>query len=248
MLNHKIIAIFGNHASGKTTLATQLALYLKKQNPDKNVLIIGLDNTTPSIPLLFPNDTTSSNISLGKTLSKIVLDQSALLENIKLSSDKVAVLGYNMNENANTYAAPTQERYDDFYLQARHMVDICIIDCTSDIRYSTATARAIANADFTIELLTAGVNGIVWDASQTSLLLHQDYNFNNFLRYITIKDSFNYDIEALKNCHGKIFGVINNHENLNVLLQNGELIKTLHKPYIHDLKDIISKIKEQDND
>ena len=243
MSNHKVIAVYGSQGSGKTTLSVQLALYLKKTFPDKEVMLIGLDSTKPILPTLYPKDS-MPNISLGKVLSSEVLEQESLLENIQLSNDRIAVLGYNMHENSNSYASATEERYDDFFLQARHIVDFCVVDCTSDIRHNKGTAKAIANADLTIELLSAGVNGFIFDTSQSSLLLNQDYKYNDFFRFISVTDNFNYDIEALKNSHGRIAGVIDCNVEVNSLLQHGELLSKLSNKLIDDILPIIAKLAE----
>lgn len=65
----KIIAIWGNPGSGKTTFACLLA---KRLTRDKSkAIIVSPDSATPILPVLFPNENIEKSMSLGNVLSAV---------------------------------------------------------------------------------------------------------------------------------------------------------------------------------
>lgn len=243
-MTSKLISIYGSQGSGKTTLTAQLALALQKHTK-KEVLIVGLDSTKPIIPCLLPNSNDIKGLSLGKIFSDEVLNLHTVLKNIYMTKNDIGIIGYNMNENDNTYAQPTQSRIDNFFIEISKIVDYCIIDCTSDIIRNKATSRAIANSDITIQLLSAGINGVVFDSSQTPILLQQEYKFDKFLRYVSITDEFSYDIPTFESSVGRITGILPYSDNAQLFFQQGNLLsKSIKKSYgstIEQMIDIILK-------
>ena len=195
---HKIIAVYGNSGSYKTTTALSLARYMAAKGT--NIILVGADTTKPLLPIAAPLESKFAG-SLGKALSSVDFDRDMILKNIYMATDHVGILSYNIRENANTYAVVSQERIDDLYMQLRQQSDTdIIVDCTSDISQSKLTAKAVITADVVIELLTCDTNGLVFDGSQEPIL--------QFVRMMSLSSVFKQDEAAMKNAMGRISGTI----------------------------------------
>lgn len=93
-------------------------------------------------------------------------------------------------------------------MQLRHLADYTIVDCTSDVSQNKLTAKAIINADHTIELLTCDINGLVFDGSQEPILQSEQYAFRDFIRLLALDERFKQDEAAMTNALGRISGRI----------------------------------------
>ena len=192
---HKIIAVYGNSGSYKTTTALSLARYMASKGT--NIILVGADTTKPLLPVAAPLESKFAG-SLGKALSSVDFDRDMILKNIYMATDHVGILSYNIRENANTYAVVSQERIDDLYMQLRQQSDTdIIVDCTSDISQSKLTAKAVITADVVIELLTCDTNGLVLDGSQEPILQSEQYTYRKFVRMMSLSSVFKQD-EAAK--------------------------------------------------
>lgn len=203
---HNIIAIYGNSGSYKTTTALSLARYIASKG--SNVIIVGADMTKPLLPIAAPFESKFTG-SLGKALSSVDFDRDTILKNVYMATDRIGILSYNIRENANTYAVVSQDRIDELYIQLRQQqnTDI-IVDCTSDVTQSKLTAKAIIKANHVIELITCDTNGLVFDGSQESILQSEQYSYRNFIRLISLSNSFKQDEAAMTNALGRISGKI----------------------------------------
>ena len=200
LMAHKIIAVYGNSGSCKTTTALSLARYMAAKGT--NIILVGADTTKPLLPIAAPLESKFAG-SLGKALSSVDFDRDMILKNIYMATDHVGILSYNIRENANTYAVVSQERIDDLYMQLRQQSDTdIIVDCTSDISQSKLTAKAVITADVVIELLTCDTNGLVFDGSQ------EQYTYRKFVRMMSLSSVFKQDEAAMKNAMGRISGTI----------------------------------------
>lgn len=204
---HKIIAVYGNSGSYKTTTAVSLARVMAAKDSKSNIIIVGADATKPLLPIIAPHESRFSG-SIGKTLSVVDFDQDAVLKNLYMATDRIGVLSYNIRENSNSYAIASQNRIDDLYMQLRHLADYTIVDCTSDVSQNKLTAKAIINADHTIELLTCDINGLVFDGSQEPILQSEQYAFRDFIRLLALDERFKQDEAAMTNALGRISGRI----------------------------------------
>lgn len=203
---NKIIAVYGNSGSGKTTLSLSLAHYIAAKGSD--VIVVGTDSTKPLLPIAAPFETKFAG-SLGKALSSVDFDADTIRKNLYMATDHIGILSYNIRENANTYAVVSPERIDILYMQLRQQMGAqIIVDCTSDVSQNKLTAKAIINADNTLELLSCDTNGIVFDGSQEPILQSEQYGYRDFIRLLTLRDTFKQDEPAVKNALGRISGVI----------------------------------------
>lgn len=238
---HKIIAVYGNTGSFKTSTSVNLAKALSKASGGANVAVVGLDHTKPLIPLLFPE--TKMSVSFGKLLSAESLDQDAILSQTHMN-EYFGVLGYNSGENINSYAFPTDGRIDDFLMQMRHLMNYTIIDCTSDVTYKL-TAKTLINADEVIYLISCDINGLVFYQSQEPILLSEQYGYNRFSRYLTITGKFIQDEATMQNAVTQVNGIIPYSESLSELWnQNKSFVPLSDVKYNKAINDIAVKVTE----
>ncbi len=207
MEQHKMIAVYGNSGSYKTTTSISLARAISTKDKSANVIIVGADSTKPLLPIIAPFETQFKG-SIGKTLSVVDFSEDAIFKNIFMATDRIGVLSYNIRENANTYALVSQNRIDDMYVQLRRLANYIIIDCTSDVSHDVLTAKAIINAEEKIELLTCDLNGLVFDGSQEPILQSEQYSLRNVIRLLSLDSRIKQDEAAMTNALGRISGKI----------------------------------------
>ncbi len=203
----KIIAVYGNSGSYKTTTTLALAHQIAKVDGNANIIVVGTDTTKPLLPLVAPNEKKFTG-SLGRCLSAVTFEQDILFKNIYMMTNRLGVLSYNIRENENTYALVSANRIDDIYTTLRHSADYTIIDCTSDIVSSKLTSKAIIHADRTVELLTCDINGLVFDGSQEPVLQSEQYRYREFIRLLALDKRFKQDENAISAAMGRITGNI----------------------------------------
>jgi hypothetical protein len=233
---HKIIAVYGNSGSYKTSTAVGIAKAITQKDRNADIAVIGLDSTKPLIPILFPGN--SNDVSLGKILSAENLDQESIIANVQIS-DKIGVIGYNCGENYNSYATPIDTRIDDFFTQMRHLVNYTIIDCTSDIVADKLTAKSLIAADDVVFLLSCDVNGLNFYHSQEPILLNEQYGYRHYWRFLSQNGRFAEDVDTMRNAVQNVEGVIPYSDKLTAQLNNGELLKPLSDGHYNS---VIAKI------
>ena len=209
MDTHKIIAVYGNGGSYKTSTAVSLAKLIAEIDNEADVMLVGLDSTKPLLPLIFPNKkgTAIVKTSLGKLLANEHLDQETIVAQTAMAG-KIGVLAYNMCENVNSYAYPTDNRADDFFMQLRHLVNYTIVDCTASVSGDMLTAKALINADEVVQLVSCDLNGLVFVQSQETLLQGHQFSYANYRRVLTVTGRFAHDEDGMRNAVTKIIGTI----------------------------------------
>lgn len=93
----KIIAIYGNGGSYKTTFALALSRYIVGADPKADVVVVGADSTKPIIPLVAPQDKRFKG-SIGNVLSAVSFEEDDLHKNLLMVDNRIGVLGYNIRE------------------------------------------------------------------------------------------------------------------------------------------------------
>ncbi|MCL2076849.1 MAG: ParA family protein [Oscillospiraceae bacterium] len=240
---HKIIAVYGNSGSYKTVTSVMLAKAISDLDGSADIVIVGLDNTKPLLPVLFPK--TKTNCSLGKLLSVEYFDQDRIYEHIQMNG-KIGVVGYAAAENFNSHASPVNNRIDDFFMQLRHTVNYVIVDCTSDILANKLTAKAVINADEVVLLISCDINGLVWHGSQESILISEQYGFSCFKIYLTLKNTFVPDVDGMKNALRNIAGVIPYAKDIAKLWNGGNAFQSpREKKYEKEIAALAKKILEE---
>jgi len=221
--NHKIIAVFGNSGSFKTSTSVNLAKTIAKRDKNLKVAMVGLDSSKPLIPMLFPNSNTE--VSLGRLLSSERINQEAIHREM-MSHNEIGYLGYNAGENAQTYAFPTPEKMDDFLMQMRHLFDYTIIDCTSSTSYRP-TSKSLIGADVVLYLISCDVDGLAFCQSQEPILLNAHYKYHNYVRCLSVSGKFVQDVDTMQNALVRIDGVIPYCESVPRMWNEGKALDSI---------------------
>lgn len=159
MQSRQIISITGNTSSGKTVLSVKLALALA--NKGKDVLLVHCDASAP--PLAYSGIEKSEHIvSIGEIISASSITQELLLKScVTTKAPHLCFMGYKAGENYLTYPKYTNARIQEFCTQIRHLADIVIIDCCSDLE-NKLSSEAIRQANTIIEIVSPGLKGMSW--------------------------------------------------------------------------------------
>jgi MinD-like ATPase involved in chromosome partitioning or flagellar assembly len=153
----KIIAIYGNGASGKTTLAAKLATELS--DIKHSVLIVSTDYAVPSLPIILPSMDDKGR-SLGKAISAVDISQALVLQNTLGVSKQLGVIAYLKGEHSGSYIPITEEKAEDFIRTVKYLAEYIIIDCRSDIETDVLGATAINRSDLAIRSVTPDARGL----------------------------------------------------------------------------------------
>lgn len=165
----KIIAIWGNPGSGKTTFACLLA---KRLTRDKSkAIIVSPDSATPILPVLFPNENIEKSMSLGNVLSAVEIDNALVASKVVLYKPYpfVGVMGYSAGETPLSYPDTDYAKVLEFIFAASSLVDYLILDCTSSV-VSAFTPAALEAADTVIGILAPNLFGIHYFRAHQPLL------------------------------------------------------------------------------
>jgi hypothetical protein len=200
-----------------------LAKAIAKRDSRAKIAVVGVDSTKPLIPILFPDS--GQETSLGRLLSCEKIDENAILEQMNMH-DKIGYLGYSSGENLMSHAFPTNEIVDEFLMQMRHFFNYTIIDCTSINSYRLTT-KSLIGADSVLYLISCDVDGLAFFNSQESILLSEQYGYNDYLRCVTINGRFSHDVEAMKNALVRVDGVIPYCEKIPQMWNEGKALNAV---------------------
>lgn len=169
MSNPKLIVMWGNPCSGKTTATIKLAQAFAALH--KNVLVIFSDALCPSTASLFPQQANNQQ-SLGELLSLPTLTQEELLRyTLTLKQQPyLAFLGYKKGDHALSYASYNREQAIDLLTLAKHSADVVIMDCASYVSADVLSTVALEVADFVFRFHTCDLKSLMFYASYLPML------------------------------------------------------------------------------
>ena len=236
---HKVIAVYGN--SYKTTTAINLTSLIANMYPKASIAYISVDSLQPALPLIFPK--IDSTNSLGKLMSRVDdIDADAILAAGEIAKNNLAVYGYNKGENVNSYAKTVDSKIDDLYMYMRSIFDFTIIDCTKDIMGDKYTAKAIINADITVNLISCDIYGLTFFDSQQSIWQHAQYGYDRFINCLTLGGAFEQDTMEMTDITGARHIIPYNKKAVEVINQGLAFDKVPDKRYRSVLYKIIEEI------
>lgn len=165
----KIIAVWGNSGSGKTTFSCLLARYLTKEK--EKAIVIGPDMATPLLPTLFPNENIETSMSLGTLLSAPEIDSSLAASKVVLYQPYpfVGVIGHTAGETPLSYPEISYRKVQAVIRAAASLVDYLILDCTTQV-VSAFFPAAMEAANAIVRILTPDLFGIYYFRAHQPLL------------------------------------------------------------------------------
>ncbi len=196
MTQNKIIAIWGNPNSGKTTLSIKLALELEKMG--KRVMVIMAEANTPGISTILPFMDTKDK-SLGEVLSSVEVTQESILKKcMTLEKHKnIALMSYLHGENLRTYADYGKDRTLDFFILMRHLADHIIVDCSSYFHHDLLTRAALELSDKVVRLTTPDLKAVSFFDALMPLLAERKFGVEHHLKVLSnVKPQYPKDIVA----------------------------------------------------
>ena len=182
-MNKKLIALWGNPDSGKTTLAIKLALELEKRN--QKVIILHADNLVPVLGTILPESTQSQG-SLGDLLALAQISQEAILAKSFVTKDhkNLCHLSYLVGESQCTYAKYTRERVLDLFILLRHLADVILIDCSSRIQEDLLTKTALESCDLVFRIISPDLKALAYFDSNMPII-HDNKNMSHHVKVLS---------------------------------------------------------------
>ena len=242
----KIIGVWGSPNSGKTNLSVKLAQYIY-ENYSAIVLVLFCDDTTPKLPVIFPNKKADELFSVGVPLSRTEITQGEVLKSIVTVKGKMNLgfLGYKDGENKFTYPSYDYKKATDVLTVLKSLADIVIVDCTSNLDNSILSATAIEQADSIIRLATPDLKSMSFFSSQLTLYADPKYKIEQHIIGLntTEKEVYMPVFEA-KSHFKDIFFTLPFCRALKEQSYDGELLETItDKKFNRVLKIIAEKVK-----
>ena len=178
----KIITIWGNSGSGKTTFACMLAKRLTRDK--KKAIVVCPDAETPLLPVLFPNENIETSMSIGNVLSAVEIDNALVASKVVLYKPYpfIGVLGYTAGETPLSYPELEFKKVKSLIYAASSLVDYLILDCTASV-ISVFTPAAIESADVVVRILTADLFGVYYLMAHQPLLSDSRFKFDRHLSF-----------------------------------------------------------------
>ncbi len=159
MSKSKILAIMGSPSSGTTVTSVKIARELSKQK--KNVIIVSLDMTCPTIPYVLPSGT-EHNVSLGSLLTDMSITQKDILSAaVPVPNNQyVSIISYKLGESMSSYPEIVRAKAVEFFTLVSNLADYIIVDCSTVIEADIATVVALTRSDYTLKLATSNLKGV----------------------------------------------------------------------------------------
>ena len=165
----KQIAVWGTPDSGKSVLATKLALELTEMG--KRVAVVYTDDRAPVLPMLFPGTRAAREYSVGAVLERVLMTPDDVLRQANLCRHhrELALFGYAAGENRQSYPAVLSEKATELYGILNRLADVLIVDCSAALYDSPLSDVAVRTADRTLYLLTPEPKALQYRLSQMPL-------------------------------------------------------------------------------
>lgn len=182
MNNGKIVAVWGNSGSGKTT--TSLKLALKLADEKKNVIVIFTDIIAPDIKIINPFEKDLG--SMGNLWSTPNCSKDLIYKALITTKSKyICFLGYKHGENIFSHSDYTKENILDVIMKIKTMADYVIIDCTSQFAHDTISTVALEISDTVICLGEATPKAFSFFDSNLDLLLDSRFKREEHIRVLS---------------------------------------------------------------
>lgn len=157
------IAITGAPCSGKTMLATQLALTLQKSG--HSVLVVFCNGHLPPRSYLQPKNASTDIVSLGQLLTAAQLSELFLWDAMCPAGENLASIGYGANETISRYPSGTHTGATRLLDMLEKFEGTVVFDCT-DFSVDVFSQAALQRAEAVLVTLTADAKSAAWHKLQ----------------------------------------------------------------------------------
>lgn len=171
---HRVIVVWGQNGSGKTTFAAALAISLAQgihgKGSENSVLLVNSDPLTPAVSEWLKKSESANIPSLGEVLNYPNITSEYLFEIDEKKDPKriiffdkwLALMSYTLDTRLERYDAIEPDAAQGFISTARSQIDYLIIDGTSNPNYDALTRAGLKSQDddsFVITLVRPTTGG-----------------------------------------------------------------------------------------
>ncbi|MGL5434556.1 MAG: MinD/ParA family ATP-binding protein [Lachnospiraceae bacterium] len=173
-MEHRVLAIMGSPASGKTMAAIKLAQALAFRK--KNVVVVFCHPFTPTIPTVVSAGVTHDT-SLGALFTAPSLTQKQILDACVPVKENgyISLLGYREREHLMHFPKITKDKVLECFVSLRYLADYIILDCSTAFEADQASLVAMDVADQVLFFTTSNLKGLAYYESHAAIL--QDNRF-----------------------------------------------------------------------
>jgi len=241
----KIISIWGSPNSGKTTFTLKLAQAIYNTYQSK-IICIFTNNTTPDLPVIFPNKQRDELFSLGTVLTKTDVTSSELQKNLVTTKDymNMGFLGYIDGENKFTYADYPYNKAVALLEVAASLSDFVIVDCGSHLKEDSLSMAAIQKADVLLRICSPDYKSICFFSSQLPLYDNKKYRLDDNIQIMNVCDGDLFiPVQDTQHFFNGVKYTLPYVRSIRQQTLDGKLLNNMkEKAYLNVMKNIISRV------
>lgn len=242
----KIITVWGNSGSGKSTFSCMLARRLTRDK--EKAIIISPDTSTPMLPVWFPNENIEAAMSLGQVLSAVSIDNALVASKVVLykAYPFIGAMGYAAGETPLSYPEIEPAKIKSLLYAAGSLVDYLIIDCPTPMT-TVFTPMAIEQSDAVVRILTPDLHGIHYFKAHQPLMKEERFRFDEHITLGGKARPFQ-AIEEMGHLLGEFKGLLPYSKEIERCGTQGEMFSALEycsKKYMASLELVCEKVKHE---
>ncbi len=246
----KLIAVWGAPNSGKTSFMVKLAREIYKNNSSSKVICVLPDNSTPALPVLFPNKKAEDFYSMGKLLDMADFSTNDVLSHFVLAKGikNIVFMGYSYGENRFTYAEYTGEKANTFLDMCKYLSDYVLVDCGSELE-DRVSYYAMLKADTIFRLASPTLKSISFMASNLPMYSEEKYQLDRHIPVLNVTEQDVFmPVEDAANLLGNIRYTIPYCAELKKQFYSGEMLDLINnKKYQAIWQKIGSEVLEHES-
>lgn len=234
----KILAVYGNGGSGKSTVSGIVARYCAEKG--LKTIIMSCDLSCPMMPIWLPQEKINEEESLGKafTTKDMSIDVVAKRVQIYKPQQNIGFLAYTAEDSVLDFALDFDKIVDTIKM-TRNICDVLVIDCATSLSDFTVPA-AIEMADQTICVLSPDLKGVSYYRSNLKLLSASKFKIQNQIKILNGTKKYHAVKEIGDAVNGVNYTFPYNSDIENAMLC-GELVNTL-KFCGKEVKEFLNKL------
>lgn len=236
-----ILAVWGNAASGKSTVAIKVALEFASQK--KNVVLIDTNFIAPQAKIWFPKEDIKPENSM-MTILENNIEFDSLMSKIFMANDYLGVLGYARDLSVNSLTS-RNDTPAELLSALSEEADVIVVDCQSNITQDIMTFTALDVADAKIICLTPDLRGLSWYEANVPMLKEKWENQETSVITTFSKVKINSPADALERALGNIKYYFPYYEEIEEELYIGTMGSEKYKGHSKKYGQIIKTLCEE---
>lgn len=245
----KLIAVWGSPNSGKTSFCVKLAREIYNKNSSSKVICVFPDNSSPVLPVLFPNKKAEDFYSMGKLLDMAEFTTNDVLGHFVLAKGvkNIVFMGYKFGENKFSYADYTGEKADTFLDMCKYLSDYVIVDCDSRLE-DRLSNHAMQKADVVFRIASPTLKSVSFFMSNLQMYSDSKYKFDSHIPIMNVTEKDVYmPVEDAAACLGNIKHTIPYSTDYKKQFCNGDLLDMISdKKYQSVMQKIYNEVSESE--